>query len=171
MRPRWKWNRNVYRGCAGNVFAVHAVQMKYMPNPNRFKICRNYNVKHFKTVNSWPDRFFWASRFLVFSILLYCFCFFFGSVRQIKLNTRQLLDARKHSLTYLKNIVLQAKCQGSAHQLHALFDTLAPLVVHVHGRTAVHTSGNRPTKNFPLLANHHQLCYIRRSVMMIKELL
>jgi len=44
----------------------------------------------------WLNHFFWASRFLFFSF----FITFFGSVRQIKLAIRQLLGARKYSVSY-----------------------------------------------------------------------
>jgi len=50
----------------------------------------------------WLNHFFWASRFLFFSLFITLFCFFFDSVRQIKLAVRQLLGAlpRKYSVSY-----------------------------------------------------------------------
>jgi len=44
----------------------------------------------------WLDRFFWTSRFFVFNFLHY---YFFGSVQQTKLAIRQLLGARKYSVS------------------------------------------------------------------------
>jgi len=68
-----------------------------------------YKSQIFPTIDSLPasgltprtlrlDRFFWTSAFFVFSFFITLF--FFRSVRNIKLATRQLLGARKYSPSY-----------------------------------------------------------------------